>query len=88
MSQDQVAVTVYTKPACVQCTAVIRFLAAKNIEHDLDDAIENTEAIQNLLQFKQAPVIRIVDKKKHTVKFFAGNNPDQLNELHELIQAA
>ena len=50
--------------------------------------MENTEAIQNLLQFKQAPVIRIVDKKNHTVKFFSGYNPGQLNDLNELIQAA
>ncbi|WP_443209855.1 glutaredoxin-like protein NrdH [Rhodococcus rhodochrous] len=37
-------ITVYTKPACVQCTATYRALDKAGIEYDVVDISENPEA--------------------------------------------
>jgi glutaredoxin-like protein NrdH len=73
----QKEVTVYSKPACVQCTATKRWLESKGIDYVEDDAIANLDHIQALLQFKQAPVIRVVDSSG-TATFWYGHNPDEL----------
>lgn len=73
----QKEVTVYSKPACVQCTATKRWLDSKDIAFVEDDAIANLEHIQALLRFKQAPVIRVVDTNG-TATFWYGHNPEEL----------
>lgn len=79
----QKEVTVYSKPACAQCTATKRWLTSKEIDFVEDDAVENLDHILALLRFKQAPVIRVVDPQSRTATFWYGYNPEEL-ERHLL----
>ena len=52
-------VTVYSKPACVQCTATTRALDAKGIAYKLVDFSEDAAALAQVteLGYRQAPVV-------------------------------
>ncbi|EHI39086.1 glutaredoxin [Rhodococcus opacus PD630] len=54
-----VAVTVYTKPACVQCKATYQALNKEGIDYVVVDITENPEARDHLrsLGYLQAPVV-------------------------------
>lgn len=53
------AITVYTKPSCVQCTATKRALKKHGLEFAEVDLIEDAEALAAVkaLGYQQAPVI-------------------------------
>jgi glutaredoxin-like protein NrdH len=72
-------VTVYTKPACVQCDATKRTLDKLGIEYDTVDITVDTEAFDKIIAmgFKAAPVV-ITDNDA-----WAGFNPEKLNGLVE-----
>lgn len=71
------AVTVYTKPSCVQCTATYRALDSKGIEYDILDLSEDENALQAVkeLGYLQAPVV--VTDDEH----WSGFRPDKIAEL-------
>jgi len=71
------SITVYSKPACVQCTATTRALAARGIEFDLIDLTEDDEAMEMVtgLGYRQAPVVVAGDNH------WAGFRPDMINGL-------
>lgn len=72
-------ITVYTKPACVQCNATYRALDAKGIEcviHDLSEDPTALEAVK-ALGYLQAPVV--VAGEDH----WSGFRPDKIDELAE-----
>ncbi len=52
-------VTVYTKPACVQCKATYRALDKKGIEYTSVDISVDPDALEQLkaLGYQQAPVV-------------------------------
>ena len=52
-------VTVYTKPACVQCNATYRALDKKGITYQSVDISQDAEALERLkaLGYMQAPVV-------------------------------
>lgn len=52
-------VTVYSKPACVQCTATTRALDAKGIAYTTVDLTQDAEAMAYVtgLGYRQAPVV-------------------------------
>jgi len=52
------AVTVYTKPSCVQCTATYRALDNKGIEYEVHDVSTDEAALEHVksLGYMQAPV--------------------------------
>ena len=70
-------ITVYSKPACVQCTATTRALAAKGIEYNLVDLTEDAEALAKVteLGYRQAPVVMAGDDH------WAGFRPDKISAL-------
>lgn len=70
-------ITVYSKPACVQCTATIRALAAKGIEFDLIDLVEDEDALARVteLGYRQVPVVMTADDH------WAGFRPDKIAAL-------
>lgn len=72
-------VTVYTKPACVQCTATYRALDKKGIVYQSVDITQDTEAHERLmaLGFQQAPVV------ESPVGNWSGFNPLKVDELAE-----
>jgi len=70
-------ITVYTKPACVQCTATYRALDKAGIEYDVVDISENPEARDYVmaLGYLQAPVVVAGDDH------WSGFRPDRIKAL-------
>ena len=79
------AVTVYSKPSCVQCTATYRGLTNKGIEFAVVDvtAEGNEEALELIkgLGYLQAPVI--VTDDDH----WSGFNPGKIAALEVALAA-
>lgn len=72
-----ITITVYTKPACVQCTATYRALDAKGIEYEVRDLSTDEAALQAVkdLGYLQAPVV--VAGTEH----WSGFRPDKIQQL-------
>lgn len=70
-------VTVYTKPACVQCNATYKALDKKGIAYQSVDISLDAEALERLkaLGYMQAPVV--VTDHDH----WSGFRPDKIEEL-------
>jgi glutaredoxin-like protein NrdH len=53
------SVTVYSKPACVQCDATYRALDRKGVEYTVVDITQDAEALEMVrgLGYLQAPVV-------------------------------
>lgn len=71
------SVIVYSKPACVQCTATYRALDSKGIEYEVCDLTQDAAALQLVqdLGYAQAPVV--VAGGEH----WSGFRPDRISEL-------
>ena len=71
------SITVYSKPACVQCTATTRAMTARGIEYDVVDLTDNAAAMDLIsdLGYRQAPVVIAGDQ--HWVGF----RPDMIKNL-------
>lgn len=71
-------VTVYSKPACVQCNATYRSLDQKGIAYEVEDISQDAEALERVreLGYMQAPVV-ITDDGDH----WSGFRPDKISEL-------
>jgi glutaredoxin-like protein NrdH len=67
-------ITVYSKPACVQCTATTRALDARGLQYDVIDLSQDGEALQKVqeLGYRQAPVVIAGDSH------WAGFRPDMI----------
>ena len=70
-------ITVYSKPACVQCTATTRALDMRGIAYDVVDLSEDEDAMQTVaeLGYRQAPVVVAGDAH------WAGFRPDMIGRL-------
>lgn len=70
-------ITVYSKPACVQCTATTRALEAKGIDFDVVDLTEDDDAMERVtdLGYRQAPVVIAGDAH------WSGFRPDLIGSL-------
>ncbi|MDV8129127.1 glutaredoxin-like protein NrdH [Rhodococcus sp. IEGM 1304] len=70
-------ITVYTKPACVQCNATYRALDKARIEYDVIDITENAQARDYVMSlgYLQAPVV--VAGENH----WSGFRPDEIKKL-------
>lgn len=53
------AITVFSKPACVQCDATYRALGKHGLEYSVVDISEDAEALESVkaLGYQQAPVV-------------------------------
>ena len=71
------AITVYTKPACVQCNATYRALDKAGIEYHVIDITENVQARDYVMSlgYLQAPVV--VAGENH----WSGFRPDEISKL-------
>ncbi|KGF20792.1 MULTISPECIES: glutaredoxin-like protein NrdH [Micrococcaceae] len=78
------AVTVYTKPACVQCNATYRALDKKGIEYDVVDMSQDADALERVrsMGFMQAPVV-VTETDS-----WAGFRPDKISELENSLKAS
>ncbi|OBA59413.1 NrdH-redoxin [Mycobacterium sp. 1100029.7] len=70
-------ITVYTKPACVQCTATYKALDKQGITYDTVDISLDSEARDYVmaLGYLQAPVV--VSENEH----WSGFRPDRIKAL-------
>lgn len=70
-------VTVYSKPACVQCTATTRALDARGIAYDIVDLTTDAAAMDRVtsLGYRQAPVVITDDDH------WSGFRPDRIGAL-------
>ena len=71
------SITVYSKPACVQCTATTRALESRGIDFALVDLTEDAAAMELVqgLGYRQAPVVIAGDVH------WAGFRPDMISRL-------
>ena len=71
-------ITVYTKPACVQCNATFKALDKRGIEYQKIDVTENPEAREYVMSlgYLGAPVV-YVSPAVH----WSGFRPDRLGRL-------
>ncbi|WP_028245320.1 glutaredoxin-like protein NrdH [Pseudoclavibacter soli] len=71
------AVTVYSKPACVQCNATYRALDKRGIDYTVVDITEDAAALDHVkgLGYQQAPVV--VTDAGH----WSGFRPDKIDAL-------
>ncbi|MDN5731271.1 MAG: glutaredoxin-like protein NrdH [Yaniella sp.] len=77
-------VTVYSKPACVQCNATVRALDKKGIEYDVIDMSQDMDALERVraLGYMQAPVV--MTEADH----WSGFRPDKIADLENADSAA
>ncbi|MEV6065429.1 redoxin NrdH [Nocardia sp. NPDC052001] len=77
-------ITVYTKPACVQCNATYRALDKAGVAYDVIDISENPEARDYVmaLGYLQAPVVVAGDAH------WSGFRPDRIKALAESVAVA
>jgi glutaredoxin-like protein NrdH len=80
-ARPEMAITVYTKPSCVQCTATYRALDNKGIEYEVRDVTADENALEAVkaLGYMQAPVV--ITDEDH----WSGFRPDKINELAERL---
>lgn len=71
------SVTVYTKPACVQCDATKRHLDKLGVKYETVDITVDTDAFDMIVSkgFKAAPVVITDDNA------WAGYQPDKIDGL-------
>ena len=72
-------VTVYSKPACVQCTMTYRALDKAGVTYTIVDVTENAAALEYVsedLGYSAAPIV-VVDEHNH----WAGFRPDRIAAL-------
>ncbi|MGM7667175.1 glutaredoxin-like protein NrdH [Microbacterium sp. A93] len=70
-------VTVYSKPACVQCNATYRALDKKGIAYETVDMSQDVDALERVraLGYMQAPVVMA------GAEHWSGFRPDKIDEL-------
>ncbi|SDE25741.1 ribonucleoside-diphosphate reductase class Ib glutaredoxin subunit [Salipiger thiooxidans] len=70
-------IIVYSKPACVQCTATTRALDARGLPYDVVDLTEDAAAMARVteLGYRQAPVV--IAGENH----WSGFRPDMIGRL-------
>jgi glutaredoxin-like protein NrdH len=87
MNMAKKKVTLYSKPACVQCTATERWLKSNGYEDFTHaSAVDIVDALKTVLEVAQAPVIKVVDESTGETTTWTGYNPILL-EKHLKIAA-
>lgn len=71
------SITVYSKPACVQCNATTRALDRKGIAYEVIDISEDSDAYARVAEmgYRQVPVVVAGDTH------WAGFRPDMIGAL-------
>lgn len=84
-----IEITVYTKPACVQCNATYRKLDNLVLNYqsiDVSKHEKDLEFIKNL-GYLQAPVV-VIKVNGTMVDHWSGFQPDKIGALAEQVQQA
>lgn len=82
------AITLYTKPSCVQCTATKRLLDQRGLEYTTVDVTEDPDAlafIKDELGFSAAPVVYTEtpteDPRVAEIRFWSGFDADKIKAI-------
>jgi glutaredoxin-like protein NrdH len=77
VTRNIMSVTVYSKPACVQCTATYRALDRLGVDYEIIDISEDADALDRVrgMGYMQVPVV--VAGEHH----WAGFRPDMISAL-------
>ncbi|MFV0406001.1 MAG: glutaredoxin-like protein NrdH [Propioniciclava sp.] len=77
-------IRVYSKPACVQCTATYRAMDKLGLEYEVIDLADDEAALLEVmaLGYQQAPVVVADDEH------WAGFRPDRIKATASRIQVA
>lgn len=78
------AITVYSKPSCVQCTATYRKLDDNGVEYNLVDVSADAAALERIkeLGYLQAPVVVAPNGD------WSGYRPDKIDEAVTMLREA
>ena len=78
-------VTVFSKPACVQCNATYRALDKQGTEYGKVDVSQDLNALEYIqeLGFQQAPVVIYKDSEGTILDSWSGFDPDKIAQLAE-----
>lgn len=78
------SITVFSKPACVQCDATVRALTKQGLDFEVVDLTEYAEALESVkaLGYQQAPVV-FADGEH-----WSGFRPDRIRALAKQKAAA
>lgn len=78
------SITVFSKPACVQCDATYRLLDRLGLDFTIVDVTKDVEALDSVkaLGYQQAPVV--LANGDH----WSGFRPDKLRDLAQVAAAA
>ncbi|MBY3790322.1 glutaredoxin-like protein NrdH [Photobacterium carnosum] len=70
-------IIVYSKPQCVQCTATVKALKTKGIEHKVIDLTQDDSAMNTIqsMGYRQAPVVVIGSHH------WSGFRPDMISRI-------
>lgn len=82
--EDVMSVKVYSKPACVQCTATTRALDMKGIDYEVIDLTKDADAMAHIsgLGYRQAPVVVADDLH------WSGFRPDMISKIEATPEMA
>lgn len=82
---QNVTITVYSKPTCVQCDATYRALDKHGLDYEVVDVTANFEVLEMIkaLGYQQAPVV-VAGDGRH----WSGFRPDEIKSLAAREQAA
>jgi len=82
-------VTVYTKPACVQCNATYKALGKHGINYSTVDVSVDADARDYVLSlgYQQAPVV-VITADNGDIDHFSGFRPDRIKAVASLANAA
>ncbi|WP_232549292.1 glutaredoxin-like protein NrdH [Propioniciclava soli] len=77
-------ITVYSKPACVQCTATYRAMDKLGLEYEVIDLAEDEAALLAVMAmgYQQVPVV--VDGEEH----WGGFRPDRIKAAAQRVHVA
>ncbi|WP_018179045.1 redoxin NrdH [Jongsikchunia kroppenstedtii] len=77
MSTSVATITVYTKPACVQCNATYKALDKHGLQYEVVDISQDSDARDYVmaLGYLQAPVVVVGDDH------WSGFRPDRIKSL-------
>jgi glutaredoxin-like protein NrdH len=76
------AVTLYSKPACVGCTATKRLLKQLDVPYEEEDALEeNNMAAIKSLGYMQAPVVVVAKNGPGSEEHWSGFDADRIKSI-------
>jgi glutaredoxin-like protein NrdH len=84
------ALTVYTKPSCVQCTSTYRSLDNAGLAYDVLDVTADDAALETVksLGYLQAPVVTDTDDQGVVIEHWSGFRPDKIADYVKSLDGA